>query len=384
VHVSELEALAAAIDALADADPSTFADGDSVVELHRQKARLDAVMARTTAQFDTGREWEADGARTCATWVSIRCRITKAEARRRLRLGRALRHLPHAASAWLDGAITEPFVDVLARARTPETAEQLATDEAMLVRQARELRIDQFTRAVAYWVQLADPDGADRRAGVVRDGRRLHMSQTFAGAWMLDALLDPISGDIVHRALSKIEAELFEADWAAARAEHGDQVCAAHLARTPAQRRADALVELARRAMAVPADARLPEPLFTVVVGYETFAGRICELADGTVVAPSGLVPWLDRAWIERAVFDGPDRVVNVGVRRRLFEGGTRRAVQLQGRECFHGLCDETAEHCQVDHIQPHGAGGLTTTDNGRPACAYHNRLRHQPARPPP
>ena len=50
----------------------------------------------------------------------------------------------------------------------------------------------------------------------------------------------------------------------------------ADLRRTPAQRRADALVEMARRSAALREQARPAEPLFTVLVGYETFAGRIC------------------------------------------------------------------------------------------------------------
>jgi hypothetical protein len=76
----------------------------------------------------------------------------------------------------------------------------------------------------------------------------------------------------------------FEADWAEARARLGDRASANDVVRTAAQRRADALVELVRRAEAMPADAKVPEPLFTVLVGYETFAGRICELANGSVV----------------------------------------------------------------------------------------------------
>jgi hypothetical protein len=159
-------------------------------------------------------------------------------------------------------------------------------------------------------------------------------------------------------------------------------VVAGDLARTPAQRRADALVEMARRAGAVPAGARLPEPLFSVLVDYETFE-RTCELAAGTVVAPGSLSRWLGQGWVERVVFDGPDRVKNVGVRRRLFTGGTRRAVQLRDRECFHPYCDVPAEDCEVDHVTPWSEGGLTVEDNGRPACGFHNRER-QKARPPP
>ncbi|MGH9165560.1 MAG: HNH endonuclease signature motif containing protein, partial [Acidimicrobiales bacterium] len=92
-----------------------------------------------------------------------------------------------------------------------------------------------------------------------------------------------------------------------------------------------------------------------------------------------------DTAWVERVVFDGPSRVIDVGETRRLFTGATRRAVLVRDRECFHELCDENAEHCQVDHIQPWSTGGPTTTANGRASCAHHNRERHRRReRPPP
>ncbi len=67
-----------------------------------------------------------------------------------------------------------------------------------------------------------------------------------------------------------------------------------------------------------------------MLVGYETFAGRICELANASVVSPGALVEWLEPAWVERVVFDGPSRVIDVGVSRRLFAGATRRAVQVR------------------------------------------------------
>ncbi|HSS10137.1 MAG TPA: HNH endonuclease signature motif containing protein, partial [Acidimicrobiales bacterium] len=138
------------------------------------------------------------------------------------------------------------------------------------------------------------------------------------------------------------------------------------------------LVEMARQAGAVTSADRLPEPLFTVLLGYETFAGPICQLANGTVVTPGLVVSYLDQAWVERVVFDGPSRVIDVGVRRRLFDGATRRAVQVKGQECFHEFCDQPAEDCQIDHIEPWAAGGLTVEDNGRPACSFHNRQRHR------
>ena len=299
-----------------------------------------------------------------------------------MRLGRALRHMPVVEAAWLAGVVGEAQVAAFAAARTPDTAACFGRDESMLVDQARALGYRQFLKALAYWAQLADPEGSERSAERQRADRHLHVSQTFGGAFSLDGLFDPVDGTVVANALRRIEQELFRADWADAKERVGEGVCARDLARTPAQRRADALVVMARRAQGMPAGSRPPEPLFSVLVDYDTFK-RVCELADGTVVAPGSLVRALGEGWVERVVFDGPDRIKNVGVRRRIFSGATRRSIELRDRTCFHPTCDVSAEECQIDHVQPWSQGGPTTEDNGRAACGFHNRAR-QGARPPP
>ncbi|MDQ6727528.1 MAG: HNH endonuclease [Actinomycetota bacterium] len=370
-------ALTAAVDAVCASDPGVLADGESIQTLHRQLERLTAATTRAVASFDAGRAWEVEGARSASAWLAARCRLPVPTARRRVRLGRGLRSMPTAERAWLAGDIGEAHIALMAAARTPATADCFDRDEALLVEQAGNLRYHHFAKCLAYWGQLADPDGTEQTAEAQVAARRLHLSQSFGGSWALDGLLDPVSGSVVAEALQRIDDELFAADWADAKAQVGEDVSAGDLARTPAQRRADALVEMARRAGAVPAGSRLPEPLFTVLVGYETFAGRVCELADGTVLAPGAAARWLGEGWVERVVFDSPDRVRNVGVRRRVFTGATRRAVEVRDRECFHELCDVPAENCQIDHVQPWSIGGLTVEDNGRAACGYHNRRRH-------
>ena len=370
--------LSGAIDAVVDTDPAHLADAEAVVAIHRQLQRLEAVATRASSAFEAAGTWTPDGARSAAAWLATRCRLPLSTARRRLRLGRALRDMARAEAAWLAGDIDAARVGALSDARTPRTTECFERDEAMLVDQAARLSHRHFSRALAYWSQQADPDGVEDRARALLDARRLHQSQTFAGTWVLDGVFDPVGGAVLDGALKRIEADLFQADWAEARARAGEGVCAADLARTPAQRRADAMVEMARRAGATPPGARLPEPLVTVLVGYETFAGRICELANGTVLSPGSLLRLLERAWVERVVFDGPDRIKNIGVRRRLFTGATRRAVEVRDRECFHEFCERRADECEIDHVQPYSAGGPTVEDNGRLACGYHNRLRHR------
>jgi hypothetical protein len=102
--------------------------------------------------------------------------------------------------------------------------------------------------------------------------------------------------------------------------------------------------------------------------------GRISELGSGTVISPGALISYLDQALIERAVF-GPARRVEIGARRRLFDGATRRAIEVRDRRCVHPYCDKLASDCQVDHTVPFDEGGLTTQENGRLLCAWHNRL---------
>jgi 5-methylcytosine-specific restriction protein A len=109
------------------------------------------------------------------------------------------------------------------------------------------------------------------------------------------------------------------------------------------------------------------------MVGEESFA-KVCELASGTVVTAGQLVPYLGRCQIERIVFDGPSRVIDVGI-KRFFGGALRRAIEVRDGYCQHESgCDEPASRCEVDHIVPYSHGGSTSQGNGQLLCSKHNR----------
>ncbi len=349
--------------------------------LQRQLARLDSFVTQATAAFDASGEWAQDGARTASAWLAFRCRLPKSHTRRLIRRGRELRHLPACNQAWSNGGITAAHVDAITALRRDATESALERDEVMLVDQACTLRYESFARAVAYWEQRADPDGAEESDMKRRARRDVYLEASFSGMWLGKMTLDPISGAIVSGELERLERRLFEADWAKAEDELGRQPRVDELSRTSSQRRADALVEMATRSKTAPADGRRPDPLFSVLVDYPTLSGRICQLAQGTVMSPGSLVPYLDEAMIERAVFT-PERRVEVSVTARLFTGATRRAIELRDRECTHSHCDIPADACQIDHIVPYAKGGPTSQENGRVLCGFHNRLRNE--RPPP
>jgi hypothetical protein len=234
---------------------------------------------------------------------------------------------------------------------------------------------------LAYWELHANPDGSEQKAQDQRDRRNVYLDPSISGMWLGQMTLDPISGAIISGELKRIEAELFRADCEEAKERLGKRPLMIELRRTANQRRADALVEMAVRSASTPEGSRRPEPLFSVLVGWETLHGSVLELAQGLAVTPGSVIPWLEASELERAVFS-PGCRVEISERSRFFLGATRRALELRDRECTHPFCDVPADQCQADHIQEWVNDGTTTQENGRLLCGPHNRMRNE--RPPP
>jgi len=382
----ELAALEEALERLAGqvtAENRPRASGEEALRLLRAASRLQAVVAIAAADFADGQEWAGTGARSGKAWLARQSRLPAGECARAARLGRRIHALPHAKAAWLSGRIGQAHAGVLAGLGNRRTMSALTESEQSLVDQAERLRFDDLAAVAAYWAQHADPEGADEDEEERRQRRHAWVVQSVGGMWFGKITLDPVSGAIVADELARREKALFEAEWAGARARLGRDPRPDELERSAAQRRADALVEMATRSAATPPGAQRPAPLFSVFVGYETLQGRILELANGTVLAPGALIPWLDTAYIERAVFGLRGRV-EVSERARLFTGATRRAVELRDRRCVHPYCDRRLPECQVDHVIPYSQDGPTTQENGQLLCGFHNRHKEPNGRRPP
>ena len=376
-----LDRLDAVLAELHEVDLDGLADdtlSDAVLSMQRLRGRLDVAEASVLSRWDAQRCWQPSGAKTGAAWLAWKQRLPTQVARQRLRHARALRTLPAVEEAWATGDIDRAHVTTLLSARTARTAEAFNSgDHQLLLDLARVQGFVSFKAACDRWSMIVDPDGAEQNAHDDRQAREVHMSRSFGGMWFGKVTLDPISGDIVDTTLRMIERELFDADWAEAKARLDRDPLILDLQRTPAQRRADALVEMATRARTAPADGRRPTPLFTVVVGLESLVGPILELFNRTVVTPGTVVPHLTAADVERIVFDGRSRVLDVGPQRRFFRGALRRAIEVRDRTCFHPTCEEVPERREVDHIHEASKGGPTTQDNGRLGCSFHNRWRN-------
>lgn len=382
-----LERLEAALDALAAVELAGASDGEvarHAVALDAAGAKLATLQARAVAEVDARRVWAADGSRSCAAWLARHRRADRARCGAMVRLGRALRSMADTDAALAAGEIGVEHARELARCRR-HAPDAFDGYEASLLRHARELGWADFVRVCAAWRDAVDPGGAERDGDRLHDRRHLFVHRRPDGSLSIQSgSLDPIGAEAFCNELERIERELFDEDLAAAKAAHGDDVALSQLARTPAQRRADALVEMAYRSRTAPADGQRPEPLVSVYVGYETVAGRLCELASGATITAKQLLPVFTRADVERAVFGPGNRVIELGVRTRFFTGGLRRAIELRDRHCQHPGCDVRAARCHVDHIVDFARGGNTTQENGRLLCEHHNLARNRRRRGDP
>jgi hypothetical protein len=376
-----VELLGAAADALQalDREALTGRDlGELLVGLHRQKNRLLAGELGVVRAFERRGTWQLDGAKSAARWLARKLRAPLPVMHKRTRLARRLPGLPHTAQALADGDISADHAEALAKiAASPRPVVRQAFSaevEHSYVRYATENDFEDFTDSLLIWQNLVDQDGAEDQADSDHEARHLHLSETIRGNWVINGQLDAVAGSELAEALRRIDRELFDTDWAEAKATHGDGTRLEHLARTPAQRRADAIAEMARRASTAPKDAKRPQPLFVAHLGADSLK-RLCETALGSPITPGQLVPLITQADIERIVYAGESReILDLGTKTRFFTGALRRAIQLRDRQCVEPGCRIPADQCEVDHDTPSTLGGPTNQFNGKCRCRTSHR----------
>lgn len=359
-----IDTLTAAVDGMKQLDFDALTDDENERVMYgctRARVELLVVGARTARRWEQSRNWASDGSKSPAARFARDANCSLKEARQGLRFGRALDSMPHTAAALAAAQISAAHVELLIAANNDARRELFAVDEEMLVDHARTLRFAEFTRCIKYWCQRVDPDGCERAGRDLLAKTSLTVSTTLDDAIHLEGLLDPVGGRIFRNGLDRIVRDIERLD-----DERG-------VTRSPAERRAAALVEMAIRANTAPAGGKRPEPLLMLVVGAESMS-RLCELACGTVITPGLLVPHLTALRIQGIVFDD-SRPIPAMSTSRTFTGWMRRAIQVRDRHCQHPAgCDEPITRCDVDHILPHARGGQTSYVNGRLRCQTHNR----------
>lgn len=382
-----------------------------VGRLEALRRRLDAGTDRAAGHLDRSGAFALDGHRSAKGALKAIGRLSGPEAHRRLRTARALRELPRVAAAYEAGAIPTAHARAISGvASNPRVAQHLPVADAIFAEQAGVLGYDDFVSFLQQWEMLADADGPDQSADECHERRRCGLVESaINGSWNLEGSFGSLQGAAMAEVFEQFERAELHADWSQARERFGDAARIEHLARTPAQRRADALFEIFRRAASTPADGRSPEPLVNIVIDQATFeeqlrraageevsvdpnedvSGRRCQTIDGTLLHPGDVLAAALVGYVRRVVVDAKGAVIDLGTRRRLFTGSSRDAVMLQallrgpgGLRCLWNGCDGRGGCLQADHREPAGRGGPTDVDNSEAFCGFHNRLKERGFRP--
>jgi hypothetical protein len=212
-----------------------------------------------------------------------------------------------------------------------------------------------------------------------------------------------------------VEAE-YQADVELRRAEFGDAADQHPLPRTSGQRRFDAFVTIFRRAACAEGLGSTGDPLVNVVIDAATWArvlarsglapttsldGRPidpftglsrpsdlldeldvspqslndlrCETGNGVPLHPHDVLRAALAGHVRRVVVDAAGVAIDMGRRRRLFEGPAREAAKLLLLRCEHPGCELAADLCDVDHADEWADGGATDQHNSRIRCGGHN-----------
>jgi hypothetical protein len=191
----------------------------------------------------------------------------------------------------------------------------------------------------------------------------------------VDGELDPESGEVLLTALqAMVDADL--------RAGNGGDL------RTPAQRRADALCQLAHRYLDSPDRPAVAgeRPHVTLTVSIETLRGNRdggngswrCEL-DHTGAVPMQTARRLAcDASILPVVMGGPSEPLDVGRKTPVVSAGLRRAVVLRDGGCRFPRCTRPHPWCDAHHLIHWADGGKTALSNLVLLWRPHHTLVHE------
>jgi hypothetical protein len=390
-----LDELRASIDALNQADLQSLDShelGDLVERVGRLRNSIDAANLAATHAFEYRGRWRADGARTAKAWIRTTLRLRASDAASQIANSRALPHMPLVTDALQAGQISPEHVAWFTRARSPERSEMFARDEHLLVDHARTLSFAHFSKAIRYWITLANEMlGLDEPDP--RQSRTASSAPSGDDMWEVKAELDALDGTEFDNELRRLEQIEFDNDWAEAHERLGDSATVADLARTVGQRLADALLEMARRSAGTTKPGDPAKRVLKLRMDFGTFIAemaelngqpkpppnpdRVSETEAGTIVAPSRILAPNIATHVRRTVFGPDSHVLDFGRSQRLYSGGLREAIIERDQECTQRYCDTPGRHCQVDHIEEWEDNGHTNEINGKLLCPAHNRQKH-------
>jgi hypothetical protein len=347
-----------------------------VVELRLLTNQLEFAWLRTIDEYARSEEWVEEGFAVAASALRAKCGLTQGGANASLKLASKLRQLSVVSEAFASGQISRQHAAVVAEAYTAERAGAISELEEAIVDAAKLATAKELGQIVQRITDALDGDDGAATANEKHARRRLHMSEMLDGMVRFDGLLDHELGQRLRAQVNAMARTLRDQD----------------PGRTPAQVRADALVELAEIGTARADVGAGRETITDVAIRVDLSdieARRGAELATEIRQHPGKLPKaTLQRLTcdcrISRVITDGPSEVLDIGRASRNPTAAQFRALVARDKGCSWPGCDRPPGWCQAHHIRHWLDGGSTNLDNLRLLCRFHHRTVHEGGKDPP
>ena len=373
------------VDALLGLEPWQLSDAATLEALRCLELaarRLDSVRLALVREMEERGLAAQTGARDTAAWLRATLGCDPGAAKATVELARRLSAYPATRAALAAAKISAEHAKVIVATldglhRAVEPARRVEA-EALLLDHAAKLDPRALRRAGAYLRALTTPeDPADQAAAELE---RTRAEERAVEAREFYLIVNPLDGTVALRGVldGVAGSELIAAIEALAAPRPSTET--GPDPRPASRRRADALVELVRRALA----GDLPEragarPTLTVTVPFETLrAGLGPALLDTGIVLSAATARRLAcDAEILPAVLGTRSEPLDLGRSSYPVSAALRRALLLRDGGCTHPDCDLPGAWCDAHHLQHWAQGGRTELTNLTLACPRHHTIAH-------
>ena len=236
------------------------------------------------------------------------------------------------------------------------------------------LTVKELSRLIGHArASLRPPSESDAEDRGRRAGRALTTVRSCAGMTEYRLRLDPEGAAILDAAIDPLARPRPDLDWDGS--EKRDP-------RTPATRRADALLELVGRAVSAPDGvARTERTKLVVTLSHEALFGAARGAgvaADDQVLSPGTIRRLACSAGVIPIVLGGPSEVLDVGREERFFTRAQRVALTVRDGGCSFPGCTLPPQWCESHHVRSWVDGGPTDLANGALLCGRHHTVVHE------
>lgn len=325
---------------------------------------LEGVFACGLRRFDKSGEYSADGAVDLIPWLRWKCKMSGSAAAERVTISRQLEQLPRTQAAFASGDLGYQHVAFMARTSEHVGNAAVRKAEWNLIKSAEKMDPGQFSQVLKTFEHQVDAESALREANHAHQRRYFHVSEPSEGLVRLDGLLDAEGGAIVTTALNALMGPPSKAD-----------------SRSPGQRRADALVEMARCRSVGSNDGSGPRPHLVIRASLETLVG--------TPGAPAGELEWggtVPSETVRRIACDAAltritgrgELEAEISRATRTIPPATRRALASRDNGCVAEGCGRPPQWTDAHHLKHWVHGGETKMPNLVLLCRPHHKLVHE------